>query len=191
MFYNGHVQNECPNFLKNKNKKGFAAVWDGDSDDSSDKSDSDNCVALTAKTISPEKSSLVSLSDNDDDYSLYSKDDDDIEESETLQVAYDKLYRESAKIMKRGIKVTSRLKESESENINLKESLESKDRKLDELKRKNEMLRQQFVIVQKERENLENLLNESLSRIEILEKNLGESNEIIKRNDRERICLTC
>ena len=45
------------------------------------------------------------------------------------------------------------------------------------------MLRQQFVIVQKESENRENLLNESLSRIEILEKNLSESNEIIKSND--------
>ena len=72
--------------------------------------------------------------------------------------------------MKRGIKVTARLKESESENVHLKESLECNDLELDDLKRQNEMLRQQYVIVQKECENRENLLNESLSRIEILEK---------------------
>ena len=171
----GHLRSECGN-LKNKNSPGLRVTWDDSSDDSSTHSESANFKAFTGKSSAPLISSVPSMVEINDTHSTSNEE----EEIDTLREAYDLLLKETAKLLRKELDLTSRVQECEGEISSLKDTLERSHSELFEAQHQNSLLKEQFVIVKNECGNLVKELNDSITIRETLEKSLSEANDVIK-----------
>ena len=129
---------------------GLRVAWDDSSDDSSTHSESANFKALIGKTSTSLISSIHSVIEINDAHSTSSED----EENDSLQEAYNLLLKKAAKLLRKELDLTARVEECEGEISSLKDSLEKSHSELFEAQRQNSMLKEKFVIVKNECENL-------------------------------------
>ncbi|KAG9442737.1 hypothetical protein H6P81_018591 [Aristolochia fimbriata] len=170
----GHIQTECPTYMKKK--KSFVAAW---SDDSSASEDEEcNYVAFTANTKLnteiPEQRRIpdisIVLEDETDD-------DDDMETVQNMIKQWDGVL-ESINILKEQVVVLER------EKVMLKQKFDEKEEEAKESERKVELLRDQTCTLNEENHLLKQRVNEKQERIQKLEEELRKAKEIWVKFDK-------
>ncbi|KAG9460048.1 hypothetical protein H6P81_004556 [Aristolochia fimbriata] len=164
----GHIQIECPTYLKKK--KSFVVAW---SDDSSASEDEEcNYVAFTANTSVnkelPAQRRLQDISIVSDDET---DNEDDIGTVQNIIKQWDGVL-ESTNVLKEQVVVLER------EKVMLKQKLDEKEEEVRESERKEGLLREQTSALSEENHLLKQKVNEKEERILKLEKELRKAKEI-------------
>ncbi|KAG5523811.1 hypothetical protein RHGRI_030713 [Rhododendron griersonianum] len=184
----GHVQAECANTLKKKVAKGYKAMWDDDSDKSSDGgSEAPRYSVLVANIKSPMSPNSVELSTTLSDDSKYVSTDEDCENSDddidSIHEAYNQLFKEGVKLKKKTKELMNVIERISSERNKLSDDIESKNVEFEKLKAYNSNLEDKFDKIERDHVDALKALEGSKDRIFVLECDLREAIEAIKRNE--------
>ncbi|XP_058202917.1 uncharacterized protein LOC131317378 [Rhododendron vialii] len=181
----GHIQSECANTLKKKMKKGLKVTWDDDIDeDGSDSGGQENgegnsrVSVLVASLESTESSKLPTLPITSSVKSSTTSEEEKEGDKDigSIHEAYDEMYHECLTLKKKKKELEIELKRIEKERVLLRIEL-------DDLKKHNANLVENFDTAEKERVKGLRDVEKARSRICELERDLSEAIEAIKRND--------
>ncbi|KAG9450531.1 hypothetical protein H6P81_010496 [Aristolochia fimbriata] len=150
----GHIQSECPTYLKKK--KSFVAAWSDDSSTSED--DECNYVAFTAST-------------------QVNNDEDDIGTVENIIKQWDGVL-ESTKVLREQVGALER------EKVVLKQKLDEKEAEARKTESKESLLRKQICVLDEENHVLKQKVNEKEERILKMEEELRKAKEIWVKFDK-------
>ncbi|KAG5553092.1 hypothetical protein RHGRI_011080 [Rhododendron griersonianum] len=190
----GHVQAECANILKKKSNRGYKVTWDDDSEEESNSQNSHDKIddvlrytVLAASVTSPTSpdafvsTPTCSIEDN------YESSDEDVNDEEddleSIHDAYNELFKECVKLKKKKKELILVIKKVEIERNSLRVDVDSRIHEIEELKVHQTKFNEKFAKIEKERLEALKALGISKERVKILEHDLKEASEAIKRND--------
>ncbi|XP_058185795.1 uncharacterized protein LOC131303019 [Rhododendron vialii] len=190
----GHVQVECPDTLKKKSNRGYKVTWDDDSEEASNSQNSHNktdevprytvLVASVTSPTSPEAFVSTPTCSIEDNYESSDEDvNNDEDDLESIHDAYNELFKECVKLKKKKKELILVIKKVEIERNSLRVDVDSRIHEIEELKAHQTNFNEKFAKIEKECLVALKALGISKERVKVLEHDLKEASEAIKRNN--------